>query len=309
MPLISVIIPVYNGKKTIATTINSVIEQTFTDWELIIINDGSQDNTLEIIQSISDLRIKVFSYPNAGLANSRNRGISQAQGEFIAFLDADDLWTKDKLEKQLVALQAHPQASVAYSWTDYIDNVGQFLYPGSHTTINGDAYPRLLVNNFLESGSNPLIRHQALEEVGGFDSSINSTADWDMYLRLAAKYEFIAVPDVQVFYRISSDSMSAGIVNMEAQSRTVIERGFNQAPASLQYLKKRSLSKLYEYLIYRSLSGNPQRGHFFQAAYYLWQVISHEPNVLWRRTRLISILLLKIVAGIVSPILVMKRSF
>lgn len=113
MPTISVIIPVYNGQKTIKETIQSVLNQTFADWELIIVNDGSQDATLEIINSINDYRIKVFSYSNAGVSSSRNRGIDQAQGEFISFLDADDLWTPDKLKEQLKALQENPQAALA----------------------------------------------------------------------------------------------------------------------------------------------------------------------------------------------------
>jgi glycosyltransferase involved in cell wall biosynthesis len=120
MPLISVIIPVYNGEKTIKETIEAVLNQTFSDFELIVINDGSQDSTLDIVSSIQEARIKVFSYPNAGQAISRNRGLSHACGEFIAFLDADDLWTPDKLEAQLKALQANPQAGVAYSWTAWI---------------------------------------------------------------------------------------------------------------------------------------------------------------------------------------------
>jgi len=91
MPKISVIIPAYNAEKTIRETIESVCKQTFSDFELIIINDGSKDKTLEIAQSIKDKRIKVFCYENRGLSTARNRGISKANGEYIAFLDADDL--------------------------------------------------------------------------------------------------------------------------------------------------------------------------------------------------------------------------
>src|SRR4028119_812278 len=112
MSLISVIIPVYNGEKTIQETIESVLNQTFTDFELIVINDGSQDATLEIVERIQDSRLKVLSYPNAGQAASRNRGLSHASGEYISFIDADDLWTPDKLEAQLRALQDNPQAAV-----------------------------------------------------------------------------------------------------------------------------------------------------------------------------------------------------
>ncbi|NER48248.1 MAG: glycosyltransferase family 2 protein [Symploca sp. SIO1A3] len=130
MPTISVIIPAYNAQKTIQETINSVLNQTFSDFELIVINDGSQDSTLEIVSSISDRRMRVYSYPNAGPQKSRNRGIAQATGEYVSFLDADDLWRADKLEAQLQALQGNSQAAVAYSWTDYINESGQYFgYP------------------------------------------------------------------------------------------------------------------------------------------------------------------------------------
>jgi glycosyltransferase involved in cell wall biosynthesis len=101
MPTISVIIPVYNGEKTIKQTVESVLNQTFRDFELLIINDGSQDATLEIIQAINDERIQVFSYQNSGVSASRNRALTKAKGEFISFIDADDLWTPNKLELQL----------------------------------------------------------------------------------------------------------------------------------------------------------------------------------------------------------------
>jgi GT2 family glycosyltransferase len=93
-------------------------------------------------------------------------------GEFIAFLDADDLWTPNKLEAQLAALQDNPNAAVAYSWTDFIDETSQFLRPGPHFTISGDVYAELLRGNFLANGSNPLIRRQALIKVGSFDESL-----------------------------------------------------------------------------------------------------------------------------------------
>jgi glycosyltransferase involved in cell wall biosynthesis len=262
IPQISVVIPVYNGATTIKETVESVLQQTYKDFEIIVINDGSQDDTLAIINSIQDRRIKVFSYPNAGLSASRNRGFAKACGKFIAFLDADDLWTNDKLESHLRALQQNPQAAVAYSWTDHIDERGQFLRPASYTSFNGNIYERLLIGNFLSCGSNNLIRRQAIERVGGFDESLNSAEDWDMWLRLAAKYEFVVVPHPQVLYRISPNSMSANISKMEIASLQVIERAYEQAPQSMQHLKKQSLGFLYKFLMSKALQDcvRQQRG-------------------------------------------------
>src|SRR5919199_5480676 len=109
MPLISVVIPAYNSEKTIQETIKSVLKQSFKNLELIVIDDGSKDSTFDIVSSFSDSRLRVFSYLNAGVSASRNRGLAKAAGEFISFLDADDLWTPDKLEAQLKALEANPQ--------------------------------------------------------------------------------------------------------------------------------------------------------------------------------------------------------
>jgi glycosyltransferase involved in cell wall biosynthesis len=301
MSIVSVIIPVYNGEKTIQETIESVLKQTFTDFELIVINDGSQDSTLAIVASFQDSRLKVFSYPNAGLAESRNRGVDQAIGDFIVFLDADDLWTPNKLESQVRALQENPQAAVAYSWTDYIDESSNFLYPGDHITVSGDVYAKLLVRNFLDNGSNPLIRRQALTEVGRFDSSINSAADWDMWLRLAARYHFVAVPVVQVLYRVCRTSMSANIARQEAECLSVISRAFNQAPKSLQHLKKLSLGHLYSYLTFKSLGGEPRREEYLTAARCFWLSVRNDPSILQRRSRLMLVVALKIIAALLLP--------
>ncbi|HEY9832882.1 MAG TPA: glycosyltransferase [Stenomitos sp.] len=300
MPLISVIIPVYNGEKTIKTTIESVLNQTFTDLELIVVNDGSQDSTLAVLDEIKDSRLKVFSFANAGVSASRNRGLAQAKGEFISFLDADDLWTPDKLEAQLRALQENPQAAVAYSWSDWVDESGQFLRAGGHITVNGNAYEKLLLRDFVESGSNPLIRRQALDEVGDFDQSVTPAEDWDMWLRLAARYEFVAVPSAQILYRISPNSASFNVWKMEAGSLQVIERNFAQTPESLKHLKRDTLASRYEYLMFKTIEGNLERKKGLTAARFLGQAIRYNPSLL-RRGKIMAIVLVKIAAAIVLP--------
>lgn len=302
MPKISVIIPVYNGEKTIQETINSVLKQTFFDFELIIINDGSQDATLEKASDISDPRIKLFSYPNQGLAASRNRGMALASGEFISFLDADDLWTPEKLEAQLNALQNNPQAVLAYSWTDYIDEQGQFLYSGKRPTATDEAYTQLLVSDFLENGSNALIRRQALMKIGSsFDETLTAGEDWDMWLRLAAHQSFAVVRSPQILYRVSTTSMSVNVARQETECLKVIERAFAQAPQSLQHLKKQSLSHLYTYLLFKCLEGSPSRDKGLSAARCLWHAINHDRSILQRRSRLMSIVALKILLTVLLP--------
>jgi len=187
MPLISVIIPLFNSKKTILETLESVFQQTFSDWEIIAINDGSKDSTLDVIATIKDPRLKVFSYPNGGISVSRNRGLALAQGEYIAFLDHDDLWKPDKLELQLKALRENPQAAVAYSWVDLIDESGEFIREVSRHKVKGNAYEKLLLTDILSTASNPLICKSALIAVGAFDETLSGPEDWELFIRLAAQ--------------------------------------------------------------------------------------------------------------------------
>ncbi|MBO3457552.1 glycosyltransferase [Aetokthonos hydrillicola Thurmond2011] len=300
MPLISVIIPVYNGEKTIRETIESALNQTFYDLEIIVIDDGSKDSSWNIVSSIKDPRIKLFKYKNSGVAVSRNRGLAHASGEFIAFLDADDLWTPDKLEAQFKALQTNPEAAVAYSWVNYITENGEFFRLGSHTSINGSIYEKLLVENILENGSNPLIRKQALTEVGDFNQALSPADDWDMWLRLAVRYHYVAVSRPQILYRMSPHSTSSNILKMEAACLRLLEEAFNDAPESLQQMKRNSFACLYKYLGLKALEAPLARKNGIIAIRYFWQVIKNNPSVLLEWTTM-SKVLCKIFGVIILP--------
>ncbi len=292
---ISVIIPVYNGETTIRETLQSIFKQTFKNLEIIVINDGSTDSTIEIIKSIYDSRLQIFSYPNAGLSASRNRGINKSLGQFISFIDADDLWTVDKLACQYKALQDNEKAAVAYSWTDYIDVKGNFLKAGRHITATGSVYSQLLLSNLLENGSNPLIRREALNEVGGFDDSLTAAEDWDMWLRLSERYEFVCVERVQILYRVSTNSMSTNFTRQEVESLKVIERAFSQPQAeSLQHLKKYSKAQLYKYLMFKAIEAPINRQKSCTAALFFWKCVKYDLSVLQQR-QVILIVVLKIV--------------
>jgi glycosyltransferase involved in cell wall biosynthesis len=291
MPVISIVIPVYNGEKTIEETVRSVLKQTFQDFEIIIINDGSKDKTLEVIDGISDSRIQVYSYSNSGQGASRNRGISYAKGQYLSFLDADDLWTSDKLEAQLDALQANPEAAVAYSWTDFIDEFGNFLRPGSHLNLSGNVYPHLLLSNILENGSNPLIRREAIDKVGQFDESLPPAEDWDLYLRLAAEYPFIVVPRPQILYRVYANSSSTNVFHLETVSVKVIDKAFEKTPASLQYLKSHSLANLYKYLTFKSLEHSSGRIQGLAAIRFLGKAIWNDRSFMKQRRIILSSIL------------------
>jgi len=276
IPKISVIIPAYNSEITIKQTVYSVLNQTLTDFELIVINDGSTDSTLEIVYQIQDSRLKVFSFENAGGNTSRNRGLRQAVGEFVSFLDADDIWTPDKLASQLKALQDNFDAKVAYSWTDYIDENGKFLVSGNHINVNGDVYERLLVSNFLENGSNPLIYRDALVKLGGFDESLSAAQDWDMWLRLAAKYSFICVPAMQILYRVSANSLSSNLVRQEKACLQVLESAYYARPLMSKNIRNLSLTNLYKYLVCKALQKPFKRQKGILAARFLSLFFIHD---------------------------------
>ena len=292
MTTISVIIPAYNAQHTILETIESVQQQTFKELEIIVINDGSTDQTLDKVKSIKDSRILVFDYPNSGASIARNRGISKASGDYISFIDADDLWTKDKLEKQLTALQNNPQASVSYSWIAIMlenkessaDRVSYF--PGKKVFFEGNIYSQLLLENFIANGSNILAKKEAIASIEKFDSSLKIGEDWDFYLRLAAKYCYVLVPEHQVIYRKSSTSLSTDVSNMEKDSLRIIERAYQNAPQELQFQKNKSIARLSIICgrSYFELNRNSQ--DIIEAKQRLWKSIKLDPLILFSQDTL-----------------------
>jgi glycosyltransferase involved in cell wall biosynthesis len=299
--LISVIIPVYNGQLTIEETVKSVLNQTFTDFELIVINDGSTDSTLDILKKFHDNRIIIYSYPNAGLSASRNRGIKLARGEFISFIDADDLWSSDKLKNQLESLRENPEAAVAYSWTSFIDKSGNTLDYGIQYTVNGYVFQDLLTFFFIGSGSNALIRKKVFNEVGQFDETLTSAEDWDMFLRIAARYHFASVPAPQIFYRLIDNSMSTNVIRQEKECLKVLERVFIQEPGkSLLHLKRHTYANLYIYLTALALRGVPDKLKGLIATRFLWRSIAYDLLIL-RQGKLVATLLVKILTILLLP--------
>ncbi|WP_159783163.1 glycosyltransferase [Sodalinema gerasimenkoae] len=299
MVQISVILPVYNGVSTITDTINSVLGQTFQEFELIVIDDGSTDDTVSVIETIKDDRLRIHQFENAGQGESRNRGAALAQGEYLSFIDADDLWTPDKLESQWQALQTHPQAAVAYSWTDHIDENNQFFRAGPHLTFSGDVYKKLIISDFVGSGSNVLIRKAAFDEVGGFAPHLTPAEDWDLWVRLAARYEFVVVPQVHILYRTLTTSSSFNLAKMEASSVQVMERIFAQAPPELQGLSQLCRGHRYKYLTYKALDLTPQRQRARAAFRFLALALWYDLS-LWRR-RVIWKVLLRATIAVVFP--------
>ena len=215
-PLVSVILPAYNAQAFITETLNSVLAQTYSNFEVLVVDDGSTDSTPSIIKCAAqrDPRIKFLRQCNQGVAAARNLAIKQSAGDYIAPIDADDLWYPGKLERQVAVLEeAGTRAGVAYVWYVSIDQEGQFLKLGPKVDLNGNVIKPLLMRNFLGNASTPLIRRTYLELIGGYDVHLRDCQaqgceDWDLGLRLAEVCEFRVVKEWLVAYRCHNLSMS-----------------------------------------------------------------------------------------------------
>ena len=193
LPQVSVIVPAFNAEATIVEAVQSVRRQTFVDWELIVVDDGSTDDTEKRLASIDERRVRIVAGPRHGVARARNLGIEHARGELITFLDADNLWTADKLARQVAALHASPAAGAAYSWTAFIDHTGRFLFTKEACHFEGRVYADLLVTFFLASGSNVMARKRCLTSVEGFDEAMEPVEDWELWLRVSDRWPFALV--------------------------------------------------------------------------------------------------------------------
>ena len=308
-PTVSVVLPVRNGGATIGEAVASVLGQTHANLELIVIDDGSTDGTPVVLAAIADSRLRTYSTAGRGPAASRNFGIERAAADVIAFIDADDVWLPGKLEAQLAALERSAGAAVVYCWTDYIDGAGRYVCPDGRPTVEHDAYAQLLAHNFIDSGSNIVVRKEALLAAGGFDESLPVVEDWDLYIRLAATCRFACVPAVLVKYRQSSASLTTRILLMEASFWRVVDRAFAQAPPPLRGLKSQSVSLFYEYLVGKATQGCPSRDRARTALRFFGRAVSARPAglvSLWRRSWVIKALV-KAVVSIVLPARLVQR--
>ena len=264
-PLVSVIIPAYNAERFIATTLDSVLAQTYRTIEVIVIDDGSSDRTAEIVRAIAqtDERVMLLQQLNSGVAAARNLGIRKAQGEFIAPIDADDIWYPENIEKQLQCLlDAEPSVGLVYAWSVDIDQEDRLTGEFRASTIEGNVYKTLICHNFLGNSSASLIRRDCLEKVGGYNCQLQEAnaqgcEDWDLYLRIAEQYQFRAVPEFLTGYRKGSSSMSGDYERM-AKSHTLMLQGVHlKHPEIPTALYRLSCSSFYMYLARQSsLHGN-----------------------------------------------------
>jgi len=208
LPKVSVVMSVYNDESYVAEAVNSILDQTFSDFEFIIINDGSTDKTPQIIRSFDDPRIRVIDQPNSGLTVSLNRGIRLAKGEYIARMDADDLSEPERLEKQVEALDRNPGIAVVGCWYKVIDENGSLLgYKRLPDDVNQLA--KLLKRDNPICHGSVMMRKEAIQAVGLYNENLRYAQDYELWLRMLYQgYGFYVIPDFLYSYRISPNSVA-----------------------------------------------------------------------------------------------------
>ena len=196
-PTVSVVIPTYNRAMLLPRVIQSVLNQTFKDFELIIVDDSSIDNTQEVIKSFEDERIRYIRHEkNKGGSATRNTGIKVAQGEYIGLLDDDDEWLPEKIEKQVNKFKSlSDEFGVVYSGFSYVSEEKGKIVSNIIPTLRGRLYKSLLKRCIVGSPT-PLIKRSCFQKVGFFDETLPSCQDWDMWIRISKCYGFDFVPDV-----------------------------------------------------------------------------------------------------------------
>jgi glycosyltransferase involved in cell wall biosynthesis len=221
-PLVSVVIPCYNYGHLIPEAINSVLAQTFTDYEIIVVDGGSTDNTRAVVEQYGALVSYIYA-PSPSVNNSRNIGIRAARGQYIAFLDADDAWLPEKLALQVPVIEANPHVGLVYCAIYFFESgTGTII---SHFNpsrfVRGKVIRKLYMDQFV-GGATPLIRREVFDKVGFFAEERATSDDWEMWLRISAEYEFDFVPQHLALYRIHTSILSSALSNYEAREREMM---------------------------------------------------------------------------------------
>lgn len=237
--LVSIVIPVFNAEKFVGKTISSVLEQTYKELEILIVDDGSPDRSIEICRQFNDPRIRIIKQANRGLAGARNTGIRHATGDYIALVDADDLWTKDKIEKHVNHLEENPHIGISFSYSLLIDEednpTGLKQIPTKFKDIT-PAY--ILRRNPIGNGSSPVFRSKVFqdiefvdnlhgeEETFYFDESFKRAEDVECWLRIALETDWVCegIPELLTLYRINAGGLSANALSQYEYLERIIDK-------------------------------------------------------------------------------------
>ena len=207
-PLVSVVMATYNMSRYLPLAVGSVLAQTYENIELLIVDDGSTDDTAKVVEPfLDDPRVKYRVQENKGQASAKNHGVRESSGEYIAFLDADDMWASEKIDLQLPVFSRSGTLGVVYSRLVYIDENGTQLKVSDEELFRGRVSGPLLIRNFV-GFSTSVVRKECFDRLGGFKEQIRMGIDYDLWLRFSTQYEFDYVDRPLLYYRVWSGQMS-----------------------------------------------------------------------------------------------------
>lgn len=232
MPTVDVIVPAYNAAHFLPSALDSVIAQTFTDWRILLVDDGSRDNTAQVvapyIQKLGP-KLKYIYQENAGLPAARNTAIRNSTAEFLALLDADDRWLPHRLEKSVHRFD-RPQIGLTYGFNARIDAAGNVVdtFARRNKHAEGHVAPYIYMRMLDLNCPTVTFRRKCVEDVGMFDESLRATEDRDLWVRIALKYEVALIPEVIAHYRVSPQAMTTDPERMFSAQLRFIEKHFGQ---------------------------------------------------------------------------------
>jgi GT2 family glycosyltransferase len=233
LPRVSVVVTAFNAEPFIEATLNSVRRQSFGDFEILVIDDGSTDGTATAVRRVmdADSRCRMIIQDNRGPSAARNRGIAETSGELIAFLDHDDMWHPDKLAMQVALLDLHQDAGVVTCFSAVIDEHGGCLGWRLGGYATGIVYSRMIDWDMVSGGSVAMVRRGALLMTGPFDDKLRFREDWDMWIRLARQVSFVTVPRALVGYTRRPRNSSQAYEQMAREGALVIRKVQHDDPA------------------------------------------------------------------------------
>ncbi len=275
------IVPAFNTGRYIRGAIDSALRQTCSDLEVIVVDDGSEDDTADIVSDLAraDNRVTLVRQAHAGTSAARNRALQAARGTYVAILDSDDYWAPQKLEHQVAVLdRAERSVAMVYSWIvliDESDRILRFFRPFEDTSpeARGWVLPLLLYRHFIAF---PMMRRDCLDAVGGYDASLHGLEDWDLYLRIAERYEIELVPEYLVAYRQRANSMSSNLDTMSKAHQQILSATFRQHQAIPRRVARWSRSGNYAYMASKSLAS----GHRAQAGTWFARALLRDPTLI-----------------------------
>jgi glycosyltransferase involved in cell wall biosynthesis len=223
-PIVSVVMAAKNYARFLPTAVESVFAQTFADWELVVIDDGSTDHTPSAVRPyLADRRVRYFRSDKLGQPRAKNLGARLSRGEFVAYLDADDAWLPTKLEKQLALLHAKPEVGVCFCRRSLIGERGEPLPGNDPPAPRGRVLPQIFLRNFV-CFSSVVVRRRVFDHVSGFDPEWDLSIDYDLWLRAARHYEFDYVDEELVLYRTGHGNLSKRLSDRVATATAIMNR-------------------------------------------------------------------------------------